>query len=540
MRTPFAVACLLFASTAGIVYYKVATFGYSMAVIDPEPGYFVRLVMTMTSKSPQTPLWIRLTLPLENERQRLRKETFRDVGFKHEIDERNGNRICSFRGVNLEGRQTITYSFLAQTSGQKYPLATGEILPATSDPSFSEWLAAEEYIESDTREIVQKAQELAGGENRTAQVVRKIYDFVYSGIEYRDYKGKTGALTALRLGQASCNGKNRLFVALCRSLRLPARIAGGLVLRPARGEQAITKKTTHSWSEVYIGGKWVPFCPTNGYFAEIPSHYLELYKGDHALLTHLSNIDFDYRWKVSERTSNRDEVLFVNASNPFNILHLWATLKDAHISLNLLVIILTIPIGATLVAFARNIVGLVPFGTFMPALIAVAFRDTGLVWGLVLFTVVIGSACLLWAFFEWAGILHVPRLAALLTFEVMLVVGLALLAMRFGFKPAAAISLFPLAILTLTTERVALSIVEEGFLLTLRRLAVSLFLATLCYGVMRSTFVENAVIAFPEILLSVIGFNILIGMWTGMRITEYFRFRNLYAGASEAMEGKAA
>jgi transglutaminase-like putative cysteine protease len=511
-----------------------------MAVIDPEPGYFVRLVMTMTSKSPNTPLWVRVFLPLENDRQLLRKETFRDAGFNRDIDNQGGNRLCGFRGVNLTGPQTISYSFLAQTGAKKFHLPGGEVLPATGDHEFAKYLLPEQGIEADQPEIVNKARALVGGATRTSEVVQKLFDFVASGIEYRNFKGTTSALTALRLGQASCNGKNRLLIALCRSLHLPARIVGGLVLKPARGEQSITKKTTHSWTEIHIGGNWVPFCATNGYYAEIPSHYLELYKGDETLISHLANINFDYRWRVTERTSSRDEVLFVNASNPFNFLHLWATLKEAHISLNLLVIILTVPIGATLVAFARNVIGLVPFGTFMPALIAVAFRDTGLLWGMALFTLVIITAGIFWSYCEWAGILHVPRLAALLTFEVLLIVGLALLAMRLGYKPAAAISLFPMAILTLTTERFALSIIEEGMRETLQRFVVSLLLAALCYGVMRSVWVENLVIAYPEILLSVIGLNILLGMWTGMRLTELFRFRSLYFGKEALSEGSAS
>jgi hypothetical protein len=537
VKAPFAIAISLFLLTGATITYKVTELGYSMAVMDPEPGYFVRLVMTMTSKSPNTPITIRLMLPLENERQRLRKEVFEDPGFTHKIEERDGNRVCRFRGANLVGTQTITYSFRARTTTKSFHLPAGEVLPATGDPNMREWLAPEELVESQDPEIVAKAHELIKGATHTAQAVRALFDFVASGVEYRDFKGKTGALTALRLGQASCNGKNRLLVALCRSLHLPARMAGGLVLKPARSEQAITKKTTHAWTEIYIGGRWVPFCPTNDYFAAIPGHYLELYKGDQTLISHLSNIDFDYRWKVTERYASQEEVIFHNASNPFNVLHLWATLQDAHISLNLLIIILTVPIGVTIVAFARNVIGLVPFGTFMPTLIAVAFRDTGLAWGIALFSIVILAAGLLWAVFERLGILHVPRLAALLTFEVILIVGLALLAMRFGYKPAAAISLFPMAILTLTTERFALSIVEDGVLSTLRRLFVSLLLASVCYLVMRSSIVENTVIAYPEVLLSIIGFNILLGTWTGLRLTELFRFRSLYLGNRTATDG---
>ena len=138
------------------------------------------------------------------------------------------------------------------------------------------------------------------------------------------------------------------------------------------------------------------------------------------------------------------------------------------------------------------------------------------------------------------GILHVPRLAAILTVEVMFIIGLALLAMHLGAQPAAAISLFPLAILTLTTERFCLSIIEDGPLLTLSRLFVSLIVASICFVVMRAPFVENAIIAFPELLLSLIGINVLLGSWTGLRLTELIRFRALYLDTNPETPGQAS
>ena len=97
-----------------------------------------------------------------------------------------------------------------------------------------------------------------------------------SALESRPFKGTTDALTALRLGEASCNGRSRLFVALARRAHVPARLVGGIILENG------TKRVGHQWVEAWVAGRWVPFCPTNGWFAEIPAHYLTLYHGDRA------------------------------------------------------------------------------------------------------------------------------------------------------------------------------------------------------------------------------------------------------------------
>lgn len=52
-------------------------------------------------------------------------------------------------------------------------------------------------------------------------------------------------------------------------------------------------------------------------------------------------------------------------------------------------ILLTVPLGALLVIFFRNLIGLQTFGVFMPVLIALAFRETRLGWGLALFALVV-------------------------------------------------------------------------------------------------------------------------------------------------------
>jgi hypothetical protein len=52
---------------------------------------------------------------------------------------------------------------------------------------------------------------------------------------------------------------------------------------------------------------------------------------------------------------------------------------------NLYHVVLMLPLGALVVAFLRVVVGVPTFGTFMPILIALAFRETQLLWGVALF-----------------------------------------------------------------------------------------------------------------------------------------------------------
>ena len=53
-------------------------------------------------------------------------------------------------------------------------------------------------------------------------------------------------------------------------------------------------------------------------------------------------------------------------------------------------ILLMVPLGVLLLVIMRNVIGVKTFGTFMPVLIALAFRETQLLWGIVLFCIVVG------------------------------------------------------------------------------------------------------------------------------------------------------
>src|SRR3970282_401987 len=52
--------------------------------------------------------------------------------------------------------------------------------------------------------------------------------------------------------------------------------------------------------------------------------------------------------------------------------------------------LVVIPVGMLLLVILRTVVGFKTFGTFMPVLIALAFRQTGLAWGIAFFSIVVG------------------------------------------------------------------------------------------------------------------------------------------------------
>ena len=213
--------------------------------------------------------------------------------------------------------------------------------------------------------------------------------------------------------------------------------------------------------------------------------------------------------------------------NPLDILNIWATFKKVAISLELLKIIIMLPIGVLAVVFFRNIVGLETFGTFMPALIAIGFRDTGLSSGILLFALIMGFGSVMRVILERLHLLHTPRLAILLSTVVLFNLGLTAVGVSLGFLNFARVALFPMIILTLTVERLSIITEESGIWNALRIAFLTLIVASSSYAIMSSRFLQSIVITFPETILVVIAIYIYIGRYSGFRLIEFTRFKHL-------------
>ncbi len=464
---------------------------------------------------------VRVALPQDTERQSVRDETLRSGRFAFHIERDRGNRIGVWERDRVDGMQALTYSATVRTYARRYELAPAIRRVDVVPPDVQPYLAADQRIQSDAPEIVDLFERLVppGDRDNVTAVVRAAYDHAHEEIRPATFSGTTDAITCLRLGEASCGGKSRLLAALLRAGGVPARLVGGLILKDASWQ------TSHVWVEAWIAGRWVPFCPLNGYFAEVPEHYLILYYGDEPLFSHSPDINFQYRFHAKRILAPPTEWLEPSALPPLGTVNLWAAFEEVRIPVDLLKVILMLPFGALAVVAFRNVIGIETFGTFMPALMAVAFRDTGLAWGSVLFIAILGVGALVRGALGRFQLLHTPRLAVILTCTVMFILAVALYGVAHGSVLPTRVSLFPIAILTLTTERFAVMVEEDG----LRRVAIvvagTLLVVAAAYGVMEWERLQIVVLAFPESLLLVIAAFFVAGRWVGMRATEFFRFR---------------
>lgn len=516
------VLLVLLGAPLAIGAYKLFFLDYRLADVLPRTEYRVRVSSTLDGHLGRAR--VRTFLPVSDRHQQISKEgqdTDPAFRFSTELGD-TGNREATWLGSAVPERAKIAYEFSVLANAMHYRIDRDLAVPEGYPRAIRPYLAPDEAIQVDDPEILGAASEIGADVGGIRARLRKIFDFT-AALTPRSFKGTTDALTALRLGEASCNGKSRLFVAISRAVGIPARLVGGLIMADG------TKRTSHQWIEAYVGGHWVPFDPTNGHFASLPENYLVLYRGDESLFSHTSDINFDYAFTITTRMVPSEQTRA--AFKAFNVWDLFARLN---LPFSLLRTVLMLPIGALVVVLFKNVIGVPTFGTFLPALIAAAAGETGLLWGLISLVIVTLAVVVARALVQRLQLLHSPTLGILLTVVVLTMLGTSLAAEHLEMEQLARISYFPIAVMAIASERFYLSLTEQGFRVAAQHFAGTLLVVFGCYVVMASLAIQILVSGFPEVLLLVIAANIYVGRWVGIRLLEHWRFRSVLNGTEVA------
>ena len=432
-KTPIYFATALMALPLLLIIVRLLTNDGS--ALEPDHKYLVKYDFKV-GKGEQ--FHVQTYLPINDERQRITNQNNHALG-QSLITIKGDNKVIRWADSVSDGGH-IAYQFEFRGKPVAYQMPEHADLLLIEEDVPGKYLLPTEHIQSDHPDIREKAFELANGSTALVTVLQSFYEFVYQ-IPSSQRSELTNALEALHTNEASCNGKSRLMVALCRSVGLPARVVGGLIL------ESTVKKTSHLWVEVRIGNHWVPFDALNGHYASLPAHYLELYRGDEFLIKRSAGIDFDYQYAIEKERVNHYPV--------FALLDLWGIIDLAGTSREMLTMLLLLPFGALIVAISKNIIGLKTFGVFLPVLISFSLLKTGFFAGIILFTtMILVVACVNYPLEKW-GIQYNSKIACMLISVVVVALASIKLLYATGWYSPETALFFPIIVLTIVSERFA-------------------------------------------------------------------------------------
>ncbi len=320
---------------------------------------------------------------------------------------------------------------------------------------------------------------------------------------------------------ADAESRVRFMAQLLAIRNIPARVVHGFLLGETHGSEAMLP-----WLQVHNGVAWITIDPRSA--AEgWPKNLLLWTDADRPVFaveeTPNAVIGYSVSRNLADAMAVAEQRLEVQNADLVNYSLLSLPLQAQEVYR----ILLMVPIGAFIMLLLRNLIGVTTFGTFMPVLVALAFRETRLIAGIALFVIVVGLGLLVRFYMERLRLLLVPRLTAVLILVVLLMAGVSVVSNRLGIEVGLSIALFPMVILAMTIERISIAWEERGPGKAMREAFGTLVVASLAYVVMSWDWLEHFVFVFPEVLLILFALTLVLGRYSGYRLSELFRFRNL-------------
>jgi len=191
------------------------------------------------------------------------------------------------------------------------------------------------------------------------------------------------------------------------------------------------------------------------------------------------------------------------------------------------VYILMYPVILTVIAAARQVVGIKAFGIYTPSIIAVALLATGLKYGLAIFVVILAVALAMRFALKGFQLLYMSRTAIMLSVVALSVLFFLAVGGSFQRTGLASVSIFPLLIMITIVEKFVIVQTEKGFRTAFVLALETMFLAAICYFLVQWQAFQLLVLNFPVIIVLLVIANIALGKWTGLRFSEYYRFRDV-------------
>jgi hypothetical protein len=491
-------------TAVGLILFLYKLFMLDFPLVPEVKTYIWNIEAHSTFETGDTPVKVSMFVPRNSRRFSIVNENFVSRGYGVSVSTENGKRRVHWSIRNAKGLQSLYYRATVIRMER-------DVLPqkvTTAKLKMPDFEGA--YLEASKALITEVREKSADT------------DSLVSGLFKRLNSPEQGDSVMLLLGKnAPVKKKVDLAVQLLALEGIHARAVHGIRLEEQRREAPIIH-----WLEVYEKNRWISYDPDTG-SREVSEDNLVWWrgveklvqaqgvKGLHVSLSVIRSEEAALQLAVEKGMIKKPFLLdFSLFSLPVQIQAVYRVL-------------LLVPIGVLFLVILRNVIGIRTFGTFMPVLIALSFRETQLLWGIFLFTTLIGIGLLIRLYLEHLKLLVVPRLAAILVVVIGLMAILSVLTNKLGLERGISVALFPMVILAMTIERMSIVWEELGPFEAIKQGTGSLIAATLAYLIMSIRYVEHLAFVFPEILLILLAATILLGRYSGFRLLELRRFKEL-------------
>lgn len=236
------------------------------------------------------------------------------------------------------------------------------------------------------------------------------------------------------------------------------------------------------------------------------------------LTTTLSNRVIEYR--IIDARSEKSNLFFLS--------HAITNFIAKGIPTNTIYLVLAFPFILFVITFARQVFGIPIFGVYAPSVIALSLLILGIYFGLGAIIIVVAVSYLLRTILNKFKLLYIPK-----TSLVLAAIGLSFLGMiwflsYYRVSLAISLAIFPMLVMSTISEKFLSAQSEEGLKGALSGVLTTIIIAIAAYYLVVWATFTNLIMSWPELVIAPLIGLIILGRFTGLRLSEYFRFRSLF------------
>jgi hypothetical protein len=243
----------------------------------------------------------------------------------------------------------------------------------------------------------------------------------------------------------------------------------------------------------------------------------------------------DFLAQVSQRDI---DILRIDASTvtmrPWNVLSWFVNSMLARgVPSQTVILLLVLPVIAMILAFLKQVVGITTLGLYTPAVIALSFLALGWPVGVLFLLLIIIAGYATRAMVRRLRLLYIPKVAIVLTvvsLTLLVLMGVVVLFTDFTFTRE---TIFILLIMSTLAESFLALKTEQGMMQAVSGVGETVLAALICVFIVQWNVFQSIILAYPELILLTVIVDVLLGKWTGLRLVEYFRFKEVFKHMQE-------
>lgn len=241
---------------------------------------------------------------------------------------------------------------------------------------------------------------------------------------------------------------------------------------------------------------------------------------------------------IDDLTLNQHDFIDVNLTqdkvwNLYFISKFINILSNLWYSTNSIYIFLIIPIILTIISFFKHFVWLSPIWSIIPLFITILFFKLWLYLTLWLIFFYLILNLLLSIITNRYNLLYTPKINFILIINLVFFIILLNISYSLNIFPLNLTDILYFVIFILISEKFINIIISKDILEYKNNFLYTLVISLFCFWILEINTIKILILAYPEIIILLIPINFLIWRFTWLRITEYFRFREIIKNIEE-------